>query len=31
MGEGVAKGACRGVVHLGEPVDAGSAEPSANA
>ena len=32
MGEGVVKGACRGVVHLGEPVDAGGAEPpSANA
>ena len=27
MGEGVVKGACRGVVHLGEPVDAGGAEP----
>ena len=27
MGEGVVKGACRGVVLLGEPVDAGGAEP----
>ena len=27
MGEGVVKDACRGVVHLGEPVDAGGAEP----
>jgi hypothetical protein len=27
MGEGVVEGACRGVVLLGEPVDAGGAEP----
>jgi hypothetical protein len=26
MGEGVVEGACRGVVLLGEPVDAGGAE-----